>query len=163
MMNGHFYPVYKTGITLNELPNHIAFYIQLAECTIHCKGCHSGFLWGTCEHVSIDYILELAREQIKIGADSIIIFGDINNNIDDNEFFILCKSLSELAPVCVYSGASSVERSLGKTDTLKYLSYIKLGGYDDSLGPLNHSSTNQRLYAVNNGVIDDDLTYLFWR
>ena len=163
MMSGHFYPVYKTGVTLNELPNHIAFYIQLAECKIRCEGCHSKFLWGKCKRKSLEFILSLVKEQIKIGVDSIIIFGDTNNNISDNEFFILCKSLSKLAPVCVYSGANSVEDSLGDIATLKYLSYIKLGNYDSSFGALSSSLTNQHLYTVKNGEISEDITYLFWR
>ena len=34
-------PVHSVGITLNEVPDKVAFYITLGNCTQRCKGCHS--------------------------------------------------------------------------------------------------------------------------
>lgn len=158
------FPVYKLGVTLNELPDSIAFYIQLHSCRIRCKGCHSAFLCVDDEqYIGINYLIEQAKINKYKGCDSIIIFGDINNNISIESFGELCKNLSYILPLCVYSGADSIKESLGDISTLKYLSYIKLGHFDMELGGLSSVTTNQRLYTIKNGEIDADITYKFWR
>ena len=158
------FPVYKTGITLNELPDKISFYIQFHSCNIRCVGCHSKFLWNKIDkYISLENLITISEINKNKGCDSIIIFGDINNNISVVDFKKLCKELSDILPICVYSGADSISESLGDEDTLRYLSYIKLGHYDINLGGLACKSTNQRLYMVKNGKIDKNITYKFWR
>lgn len=158
------YPVHKVGVSLNELPDCISFYIQLHSCKIKCSGCHSTFLWNdTGSYKSIDYLIEKANINKNNGCDSIIIFGDINNNVSIFNFNNLCRELSNILPLCVYSGADTINKSLGDISILKYLSYIKLGHFDINLGGLSSISTNQRLYVVNNGKLDADITYKFWR
>jgi len=157
-------PVYKTGVTLNELPDKISFYIQFHSCNIRCVGCHSKFLWGRIDkYRSIEYLIRQSKFNKNNGCDAIIIFGDINNNISIKNFMELCEKLSKILPICVYSGADSPEKSLGDINTLKYLSYIKLGHFDINLGGLACKSTNQRLYTVKEGKLDIDITYKFWR
>ena len=133
----------------------------------HCKNCHSPYL---------------AED---IGKP--LIYKDTHNN----RTVINCNPLSELIEankgitcVCLMGGDSNPEyiNILGKTikcHKLKSAWYsgrqelsnhidlcnfeaIKLGGYNESLGPLNCPTTNQRFYKIIKGKMYD-YTYLFWK
>lgn len=160
------YPVYKVGITLNELPDYISAYIQMANCNIKCKNCHSKELWKKINnYMQLEEIIDTVRRYKDCGADSVIIFGDINNDITTSALELLCKELSILLPVCVYSGANTIIDSIGSNQTLEYLSFIKIGNYDENCGGLDKKTTNQHLYKIIHGkeIKFEDITYKFWR
>ena len=113
--------------------------------------------------MSYDSLMFYAKDNKSKGCDSIVIFGDINNGIKVDEFCNLCSGLSSLMPLCVFSGADTVTDSLGDVKILNYLSYLKLGHFDVSLGGLASPHTNQKLYTIQDGQIKDDITYRFWR
>ena len=46
---------------------------------------------------------------------------------------------------------------------LKYLDYVKVGPYIEFMGALNNCKTNQRLYTVTDGCVQEDITAKFWR
>lgn len=157
------FPVYATGITMAEMPKNISFYLQLAECRIRCAGCHSKELWGTTEGLDFDSICTLVRKSKLAGANMIIIFGDTNNNITSNNLNLLVSALRVHLPICIYSGADSIEDSLGdcRQDILKSIDYIKLGHYDERLGGLNSYKTNQIMYKVAGEELVDVTRLLF--
>lgn len=156
------YPIYQTGITFQELPNMVAFYVQFSECMIRCDGCHSDYLWGKYDNrKSLLWLLAKANNAKDMGADAVILFGDINNQISVIDLNILCKELSKILPICIYSGADSIERSLGSFDTLKYIKWIKLGHYSKTAGPLDSKTTNQHMYLVEAGGLKDITKNLF--
>ena len=156
------FPVYQTGITLQELPNMISFYIQFSECSLHCVGCHSSYLWGKYDNRKpISWIVDKALNAKNNGADAIILFGDINNNIEIVEFELLCKELANLLPVCIYSGADDIFTALGSYNTLKYIRWLKLGHYSRDAGPLNCDTTNQHMYLVEYDKLVDITKKLF--
>ena len=159
----HTYPVYQTGITLAEMPNNISCYIQLANCNIKCKGCHSKFLWKKISQTDLQQILSYVIASKNKGADMFIVFGDINNDISSDDLLLLVRSASSILPVCIYSGADSVEKALGTnhSDILAYLSYIKIGRFDKALGGLSNSNTNQRLFLVVDKQLIDVTKNLF--
>jgi len=45
---------------------------------------------------------------------------------------------------------------------IKKLDYLKLGGYDKSLGGLESKTTNQKMYKMNNCSYENT-TEIFWR
>ena len=156
------FPVYQTGITLQELPNMISFYIQFSECHIQCEGCHSNYLWGTYDNYkSLNWIVDKAKSAREQGADAIILFGDVNNNISPLNYFKLCENLADILPICVYSGADTLVDSLGNLDTLRYIKWIKLGHYSKTAGPLDSKTTNQRIYLVEADGLKDVTRNLF--
>ena len=55
---------------------------------------------------------------------------------------------------CLYTDKKKVDRQI----TSK-LNYIKVGRYIESMGSLYESTTNQRMYDLDN---DEDITYKFW-
>lgn len=150
------FPVYQTGITLQELPNMISFYIQFSECSLHCVGCHSSYLWGKYNNRKpLNWIIDRVLCAKDDGADAIILFGDINNNISTEDLCALCKELSEILPICIYSGADDILSALGSYSTLKYIKWLKLGHYSKTAGPLDCDTTNQHMYLVEaDGLVD---------
>lgn len=161
----HLYPIFKTGVTLSEMPFNISYYIQLANCGIKCNGCHSKYLWNNIEYSSLKQIENDIILQKKNGADLIIIFGDVNNGISSDDLLFMVKELNKYLPICIYSGADSCSGSLGinEKEILKYINYLKLGHFDSLFGGLNSSKTNQKLYTVNNGILTKDITKLTFR
>jgi anaerobic ribonucleoside-triphosphate reductase activating protein len=57
-----------------------------------------------------------------------------------------------------YSGKDELSDEI----ELELFDYIKLGHYDEELGGLNKETTNQRLFKVNNGKLED-ITEKFWK
>ena len=92
--------------------------------------------------------------------------GDIN----PNEINFLAKVIKLNKPelkVAWYSG----RQELSKDIDLGNFDYIKLGPYIEELGPLNHKTTNQRMYRIVLDHYDDgtsgyeleDITHKFWK
>ena len=57
----------------------------------------------------------------------------------------------------LYTGADEFDESVFNGN----LNYLKIGRYDEKLGPLNKKTTNQRLYRLVDGR-RCDITELFW-
>jgi anaerobic ribonucleoside-triphosphate reductase activating protein len=70
--------------------------------------------------------------------------------------FLCCRQ--SIAPVKVgwYSGKSELPADFN----MSYFEYIKLGPYVEALGGLKSAKTNQRLYRIANGKMED-ITYRF--
>ena len=137
-------PVYSTGITLNEVPNHISFYVEFGECKKHCKGCHSPHLWEKVDNpISLMDIVYLAREAVNKGANAIVLMGGTTNGIPIGKLKYLITWLNTLAPVCLYSGSDDYEKDLALL-MHSDLTWIKTGSYQEGKGGLTSPTTNQK-------------------
>ena len=136
----------------NEVPDEITLGISISGCQIRCKGCHSRELW---EDKGI--ILGMTEFQWLLnqhtGITCVCLFGgehDIDSLI---ELFMYAHKRVKTAWYC---GLDAIPKN--KKGIIDYLDYLKLGHYDMELGGLESSNTNQRLYKVNNGKLED-ITY----
>ena len=58
-----------------------------------------------------------------------------------------------------------------KTINFNWFDYIKLGHYDEDLGPLNSPTTNQKLFKLTHKKLEggtkcinfENITHLFWK
>ena len=57
-----------------------------------------------------------------------------------------------------YSGKDELSDKID----LKWFNYVKIGHYDEKLGPLNKETTNQRFYLIEDKK-PKDITYKFWK
>lgn len=57
----------------------------------------------------------------------------------------------------LYSGREEVE-----DDIYEAFDYIKVGPYNEKLGPLNKRTTNQRMYRIYRDGSKEDITNRFW-
>lgn len=140
-------PVVNKGITLTEVPNHIAVFFEVGNCTLHCKGCHSPELWDenyTEPNMTEEEIWEYVEEQKKLGANAIVFMGGLDNEgVHRPDFLHLLDDLDYFLPVCLYCGNDDEELLAPKVVPTTWL---KLGHYDPELGGLDSPTTNQKFY-----------------
>lgn len=161
------YPVVDKGITMVEIPNHMAVFITLGGCKQGCKGCHSSYLADDIHRdlwTSMKDIIAYAAMQQKRGANAVVIMGGTNNQgVYPSGLIALIKELSTLGmPVGLYSGlkdTANIHKALGKVAELQYL---KTGEYKEALGGLDKETTNQKFFSRNPLKRDwKDMTYIF--
>ena len=143
------YPVVNTDITFNELPDKMAYAIELGACKQHCVGCHSPELQEEdAPLTSLLDILEEAQDAIDAGANAIVVMGGTNNkHITEESLIALLQDLSDIAPTGLYSGSEDEERD--KMIALEgHCVWLKTGPYIDTLGGLESTRTNQRFYRI---------------
>ncbi len=158
-------PVYSTGVTMNEVPDHLAFYIEFGNCKQKCKGCHSPHLWESVNNpMSIEELEILARDAVSKGANAIVLMGGTTNGIPYLHLLRVIDKLSEIAPVCLYSGSDDYERDMLIAITTG-LTWLKTGSYQETKGGLMSAETNQKFLRKENvnlrHTIFIDETYKF--
>lgn len=168
-------PVVSTGITLNEVPDHVAFYFEIGNCTQNCPHCHSPHLTAqqTLAFTSIEDMEYMAEHAAEQGANAIVLMGGTTNGISDDDLITICKRLGYILPVCLYSGRDDEDedRYIAHAADVRWL---KTGSYQEELGGLDSLRTNQRFYELEARFVFDrsgsyiqtdtifhDLTHLF--
>ena len=139
-------PVVSTGITLNEIPDKVAYFIELGSCTQRCKGCHSKELWEEVkEPTSLDDLLKEVEKAIDKGANAIVLMGGTCNGLNIKELSTILQALSDIAPTCLYSGSDDQKLNCFLVENTD-ITWIKTGSYKEELGGLSSPTTNQRFY-----------------
>lgn len=143
------YPVVNTDITFNELPDKMAYALELGACKQHCVGCHSPELQNEdVDLTSLLDILEEAQDAIDAGANAIVVMGGTNNkHITDESLIALLRDLAFIAPTGLYSGSDDEDHD--KMIAVEgHCTWLKTGPYVDTLGGLESTRTNQRFYRI---------------
>lgn len=158
-------PVYSTGVTMSEVPDHLAFYIEFGNCKQKCKGCHSPHLWESVEkETDINDLVTAASDAVSKGANAIVLMGGTTNGFSTAHLISLIDKLAEIAPVCLYSGSDDYELNLLIAMNTR-LTWLKTGSYQETKGGLMSAETNQKFLRkenVNLGcVVFIDETYKF--
>lgn len=140
-------PVVNKGITLTEVPNHIAVFFEIGNCTVHCPGCHSPELWDTnytkCTE-TLEDIEAYIREQYTKGANAVLFMGGLRSSLPGSKAFIyeILKPLAEKGyEICLYDGGTY---NLALEKASVYCKWLKIGPYVENLGGLDSPKTNQR-------------------
>lgn len=132
-----------------EVPGEITLGISISGCQIRCIGCHSRDLWEDKGTLLTQECLEHLLKEHQ-GITCVCLFGgehDIDSLI---ELFMYAHKKVKTAWYC---GLDRIPDN--KKGILQYLDYLKLGHYDQELGGLDSLTTNQKLYLVNNGKLED--------
>lgn len=144
-----------TKVVMQEVPDEITLAINISNCPCHCKGCHSSYLAEDIgEYLSINKLTQLIND-----AEGISCVAFMGGDSDPKEVNELAKWIKENLGLKVawYSGRDSISKEVD----LRNFDYIKIGSYDELLGPLNSKTTNQIFYEVVNGYLFD-ITSKFW-
>lgn len=156
---------YNSMVVFEEIPNEVTLAINISNCPCHCKGCHSKFLW---EDVGTELTLDELNRLIdkNDGITTVCFMGGDANPREVSKLARMIKSERNELKVGWYTGRDNVSKDIN----LEWFDYIKVGHYDEDLGPLNKKTTNQRLYYINKINIGNfinyklnDITYLFWK
>ena len=130
----------EVKVVFREIPEEITLSINITNCPIKCKDCHSKHLWENIgSDLTITKLNHLITENEGI---SCVCFmgGDSDTNYLNN----LAKYIKSNYSIKVgwYSGQDSIDNMIN----LEYFDYIKIGHFNGK--PLNDKDTNQRLYRI---------------
>lgn len=149
-------------VVFSEVPDEITLAISISNCPGTCKGCHSPWLRGDVgESLTKTSIRELLEKNDGVTC---ICFMGGDNDIESLKQLI--KWVKESYPKIKTAWYSGLDYLKDKEIT-KYLNYLKLGSYKESMGPLDNPHTNQVFYQVlhtpTNSTLLIDITYKFWK
>ena len=150
-----------TNVVLEEIPDRLTLAIDISNCTGLCEGCHSPFLRR-------DVGVELTPEAIdsliagNFGIHCFLFLGEGNDHAALMSAANYVRRAYPSLALGLYSGRESVEE-----DVWELFDYVKIGPFRPSCGPLNKTTTNQRLYRILHNADGtrtvDDITARFWR
>jgi anaerobic ribonucleoside-triphosphate reductase activating protein len=153
----------NSQIYLTEIPDEISLGISVLGCNIHCPDCHSKHVWDiNCEGIGKPMTIEVLDKTIQQQSwvSCILFFGGEWNAPYLNFLFNYLRKNYDYK-LALYSGRDF--DFLKKSIVLEQINYVKVGPYISELGGLDYPSTNQRLYTLKDGNINQDITHYFWR
>lgn len=148
-------------VGFSEVPEEITLCINISNCPIHCKGCHSPHLWQDIGTELKPVVLSdlIAKNQ---GITCVAFMGGDSNPQEVVNLASWVKNNTELK-VCWYSGRDTIGAEI-QPKLHYFIDYLKLGPYVEELGGLDSPTTNQRFFEVKqgtNGTSLKDITFKF--
>lgn len=148
----------NTDVVFQEIPGEVSLAINITGCPCRCPGCHSQYLWGDIgEPLTEDALDNMINRQHQNITCVALMGGDAIPAEVDRLMCHLRKSYPKLHTAW-YSGRTT----LSADANLDNFDYIKLGPYLKHLGSLRNRNTNQRLYRIKRGKMQD-MTSSFWK
>jgi anaerobic ribonucleoside-triphosphate reductase activating protein len=142
-------------IVFQEVPDEVSLAINISGCPHKCEGCHSQYLWkydGEYVDDQIDNLLANYKNMI-----TCVCFMGGDQNMNNFENLLINIKMSYRLKTCLYTGSNDLNKF---NPLLPLLNYIKIGSYKKELGGLDHITTNQRFYKIENENLFD-ITYKF--
>jgi anaerobic ribonucleoside-triphosphate reductase activating protein len=146
-----------------EIPDELSLGFVMTGCNVHCPDCHSKHIWDiNCEGLGKPMTIEVLDKTIQQQSwvSCILFFGGEWNAPYLNFLFNYLRKNYDYK-LALYSGRDF--DFLKKSIVLEQINYVKVGPYISNLGGLDYPSTNQHLYTLKDGAIDEDITHYFWR
>lgn len=130
----------EVKVVFREIPDEITLAINITNCPIHCKDCHSKHLW---ENIGSDLTITKFNHLI-IENKGITCICFMGGDSDTNYLNNLAKYIKSNYNIKVgwYSGQDTIDNMIN----LEYFDYIKIGHFNGK--PLNDKDTNQILYRI---------------
>lgn len=147
----------NTFIAFQEFPNEVTLAFNISGCKIHCKDCHSKFLW---EDKGTELTLENIDKELTNINSAITCLGFMGDpdRLALNDLIKQVKSKYNYK-IGLYSGYDNIN-SLD----INLYDYIKIGKFIKERGGLNNKNTNQVMYEINHNYkfpLMNDITYKF--
>lgn len=179
MNNDYTYPIVSYAVSMQEIPNHIAFIINIGNCARGCVGCHSKdtmsyYCGKPPKEVPLKKVIKKASKVHKLGATVCCIMGGTTNyGVTRESLTALINALALIFEegVGLYSGSdNAIDHDLNghfpAASNYYYahytpLTYLKIGSYQKDLGGLDNPKTNQRYYVKEEDGEWHDRTSLF--
>lgn len=174
--DNYTYPIVSYAVSMQDIPDHIAFVINIGNCAQGCKGCHSKDTMSYyCEkppkEVPLKRVIKKASKVHKLGATVCCIMGGTTNyGVTRESLTALINALALIFEegVGLYSGRdAAIDDDLDENGIHYYyahytpLTYLKIGSYQKDLGGLDKPTTNQRYYVRETDGEWHDRTSLF--
>lgn len=143
-----------TLVGFREFPDEISLCINITNCPFHCPGCHSPELW---EDIGAELTFKELHKLIysNKGITCIGFMGGIPEEV--NELAEYVKNVDPPLKVGWYWGGTNIPEKIN----LENFDYIKIGPYIKEKGGLDNPNTNQIMYEIEDGKLND-ITYKFY-
>ena len=148
----------NSDVVFQEIPDEVALAINLTGCPCRCPGCHSPYLWGDVGQPLTEQVLDEMISKCHSHITCVALMGGDAIPDEVNRMMQHLRKKYSKLHTAWYSGRSLLSPSMN----LENFDYIKLGPYLAHLGALRSNRTNQRMYKVTNGKMQD-ITSRFWR
>ncbi len=139
-------------IVFQEIPDETTLAVNLSLCPNRCPGCHSPQLWNDIGEVLDETAIDIMLERYGSAITCVSLMGGDNDTeaVDRLAQYIHKKGKK----VGWYSGKEELPTAF----CLSHFDYVKTGPYIARLGGLDKITTNQRLYKIADGDLQD-ITY----
>ena len=136
-------------IVFQEIPDETTLAVNLSMCPNRCPGCHSPQLWDDIGEVFDEQALDSLIVRYGSAVTCISLMGGDNDPaaVDRMAQYIQSKGYKS----AWYSGRPELPGDF----TAEHFNYVKTGPYIVALGGLDHATTNQRLYRIENNRLTD--------
>ena len=148
---------YNFDIVFQEIPDEVTLAVNITGCPCHCPGCHSPHLWEDIGDPLDAAALQAMHAEYAGGVTCICLMG---GDADPSAVERLCRYVKE--EMGLHSAWWSGRPALPERIDLSCFDYVKTGPYVEELGGLKNPKTNQRLYRVAAGALED-ITFRFWK
>lgn len=150
-----------TSVVMEEIPDMVTLAVDISNCTGLCEGCHSPFLR---KDVGVELTLAVIDKLLadNFGVNCFLFLGEGNDREALMSVASYIRTVYPDVSLAIYSGRENVE-----DDIYAIFDYVKVGPYRPDCGPLNSTTTNQRLYRVSHHdgqcrFTLQDITSRFW-
>lgn len=147
------------GLSHAEVPGETSLCFYISGCINRCKNCHFPELQFANYGDELKEDIFIALVELYSPYETCVCFMGEGNCTDDTkkELIAYSKMVHDMGyKSCIYSGRDTVIE-----EWMKEFDYVKVGSYNEILGPLYVRTTNQRLYKKRNDSYID-VTYMFW-
>ncbi len=148
---------YNFDIVFQEIPDEVTLAVNITGCPCHCPGCHSPHLW---EDIGEPLDEAALRAMLATYSGEVTCICLMGGDADTQAVERLCTFIQK--DLGLHSAWWSGRADLPEGLDLARFDYVKTGPYIESLGGLKNPKTNQRLYLVAEGALED-ITYRFWK
>ena len=139
-------------ITMQEVPGEISICFSICGCKLHCKGCHSSYLWNENNGETLtEESFKKTLSRYKNLASCILFMGGEWYEKELINYLKVAKAQN--FTTCLYTGKLNVSNKI-----LEQLTWIKTGAWIEELGGLDSQKTNQQFIEVKTNQI---LNHLF--
>ena len=141
-------------IVFQEVPGEVTLALNISQCPNHCPGCHS-------PHLQDDIGLPLDEKVLdglldRYGKDVTCVCFMGGDSEPEMVMSLACHVHETGLKTAWYSG----RQQLPECFSYDCMDYVKVGPYVEKMGPLSSPSTNQKMYRVDSGRLDD-ITFCF--
>lgn len=150
-----------TSVVMEEIPDMVTLAVDISNCTGLCEGCHSPFLR---KDVGVELTPAVIDELLadNFGVNCFLFLGEGNDREALMSVASYIRNAYPAVSLAIYSGRENVEDEI-----YALFDYVKVGPYRPDCGPLNSTTTNQRLYLVRHHdgqcrFTLQDITSRFW-
>lgn len=139
-------------IVFQEIPDEVTLAINLSNCPHRCPGCHSPQLQQNIgKELNEEVLSDLLRRYESSITCVCFMGGDAApQSVCKLAYYVREKWNGGIKPAW-YSGCNTIN----ETNIVDHFDFIKIGGYNEALGGLDKKTTNQRLYRIENGYMDN--------